>query len=159
MFYILFWSKILFLDKIICKKINKQCLPLQMKKKCKNSNHKQNTQKYHIKLLLFFLSACGSSQARDWTLAMAVTQAAAVTMPDAQPAVPRENWHIIFFLFLKIIFCIIIIICLFRAPPMAYGGSQARGLIGAVAAGLHHSHIRSESCLRPTPRLTAMPDP
>ena len=23
---------------------------------------------------------------------------------------------------------------------MAYGGSQARGLIGAVAAGLHHSH-------------------
>ena len=27
----------------------------------------------------------------------------------------------------------------FRATPMAYGGSQARGLIGAVAAGLQHS--------------------
>ena len=27
----------------------------------------------------------------------------------------------------------------FRATPTAYGGSQARGRIGAVAAGLHHS--------------------
>ena len=27
----------------------------------------------------------------------------------------------------------------FRAAPVAHGGSQARGLIGAVAAGLHHS--------------------
>ena len=26
---------------------------------------------------------------------------------------------------------------LFRAAPVAYGGSQARGLIGATAAGLH----------------------
>ena len=34
----------------------------------------------------------------------------------------------------------------FRAAPAAYGGSQARGLIGAAAAGLHHSHsnIRSK---------------
>ena len=30
--------------------------------------------------------------------------------------------------------------CLFRATPEAYGGSQARGLIRAVAASLHHSH-------------------
>ena len=29
---------------------------------------------------------------------------------------------------------------LFRAEPKAYGGSTARGLIGAVATGLHHSH-------------------
>ena len=28
---------------------------------------------------------------------------------------------------------------LFRAVPLAYEGSQARGQIGAVAAGLHHS--------------------
>ena len=37
----------------------------------------------------------------------------------------------------------------FRATPAAYGGSQARGLIGAITAGLHHSHsnIRSKSCL------------
>ena len=30
--------------------------------------------------------------------------------------------------------------CLFRAAPMAYGGSQARGPIGAGASSLHHSH-------------------
>ena len=35
---------------------------------------------------------------------------------------------------------------LFRAAPGAYGGSQARGRIGAVAASLRHSHsnVRSE---------------
>ena len=45
---------------------------------------------------------------------------------------------------------------------MAYGGSQARGLIGAIAAGLHHSHsnTRPDPSLQPTPqKLTAMPDP
>ena len=51
--------------------------------------------------------------------------------------------------------------CLFRATPMAYGGSQARGQIGVVAAGLHHSHInvRSKLRLRHTPELMATPDP
>ena len=29
--------------------------------------------------------------------------------------------------------------CIFKAAPVAYGGSQARGPIGAVATGLHHS--------------------
>ena len=33
----------------------------------------------------------------------------------------------------------------FRAAPSAYGGSQARGQIGAVAAGLHHSHSNAGS--------------
>ena len=43
--------------------------------------------------------------------------------------------------------------------PWQYGGSQARSLIGAVAAGLCHSHInaRSEPHLRPTPQLTETP--
>ena len=41
----------------------------------------------------------------------------------------------------------------------AYGGSQARGLIGATAAGLHHSHTRSEPHLRPTPQFMATLDP
>ena len=54
--------------------------------------------------------------------------------------------------------------CLFvfsRATPTAYGGSQARGLIGAVAAGLHQSHSNAGSKLRlqPTPQLTAKLDP
>ena len=54
--------------------------------------------------------------------------------------------------------------CLFafsRAAPAAYGGSQARGLIGAVDTGLCHSHSNagSELCMRPTPQLTATLDP
>ena len=43
---------------------------------------------------------------------------------------------------------------------MAYGGSQARGRIGAVATGLRqsHSNVGSEPRLQPTPQLTATPD-
>ena len=37
-------------------------------------------------------------------------------------------------------FIFIFVFCLFRAAPAACGGSQARGLIGAVVASLHHSH-------------------
>ena len=48
---------------------------------------------------------------------------------------------------------------LFRAAPVTYGGSQARGPVGAVAAGLHPSHTGSELNLPPTPRLMATPDP
>ena len=33
----------------------------------------------------------------------------------------------------------------FRAAPAAYGGSQARGRIGAAAAGLYHSHYNMGS--------------
>ena len=56
-------------------------------------------------------------------------------------------------------------VCLFivfsRAARTAYGGSQARDLIGAVAAGLRQSHSNSgsESHLQPTPQLTATLDP
>ena len=44
---------------------------------------------------------------------------------------------------------------------MAHGGSQARGPIGAIAAGLcqNHSNIRLQPRLQPTPQLTATPDP
>ena len=52
--------------------------------------------------------------------------------------------------------------CLFLSrSPAAYGGSQARGPVGAVAAGLRQSHSNagSEPCLWPTPQLTATPDP
>ena len=40
------------------------------------------------------------------------------------------------------------VFCHFRAVPEAYGGSQARGLIGAVAAGLRQSHRNARSKLR-----------
>ena len=46
-------------------------------------------------------------------------------------------------------------------PQHIEGDSQARGLIGAVATGLRHSHNNegSEPHLQPTPQLTATPDP
>ena len=48
-----------------------------------------------------------------------------------------------------------------RAALVACGGSQARGLIRAAAAGLHHSHSNagSEPHLQPRPQLMATPDP
>ena len=57
--------------------------------------------------------------------------------------------------------CYLFIYFLFRAAPVACGGSQARGPTAARAAGLCHSHsnARSEICLQPTPQLTATLDP
>ena len=59
---------------------------------------------------------------------------------------------------------LLLLFCLFafsRAAPTAYGGPQARGLIGAVAASLcqSHSNAGSELCLQTTPQFTATPDP
>ena len=61
-------------------------------------------------------------------------------------------------------FSFIFIFCLFAiswAAPSAYGSSQARGLIGAVAASLgqRHSNAGSEQCPRTTPQLRATLDP
>ena len=46
------------------------------------------------------------------------------------------------------------------AAPMAYGSSQARSGIRAVASSLHHSHSNegSEPHLQPTPQFTATLD-
>ncbi|MDD0205415.1 hypothetical protein PSY49_23450, partial [Shigella flexneri] len=56
----------------------------------------------------------------------------------------------------------VIIIIIFTAAPVIYGGSQARGQIGAAAADLHHSHshshTRSKLHLRPIPKLAATGD-
>ena len=62
------------------------------------------------------------------------------------------------FFFFFFFFCLF---AFFGAAPAAYGGSQARGRIGAVGTGLHQSHSNagSEPCLRPMPQLTATPDP
>ena len=58
-----------------------------------------------------------------------------------------------FFLFLLILFLFIYLCLLFRAILVIYGGSQARGQIGATAAGLRHSHSNAgpEPRLQPTP--------
>ena len=61
---------------------------------------------------------------------------------------------------LKIVFFFFLLLRA-QARRQAHGGSQARGQIGAVAAGLHNSHnnVRSEPHLRPTLQLMAIPDP
>ena len=73
--------------------------------------------------------------------------------------------HLLFGFFLWLLYFLILIFFLaflfFRAAPAAYGSSQARSPIRAIAAGLHHSHsnARSEPCLQLTSQLTATPDP
>ena len=54
-------------------------------------------------------------------------------------------------LFVTTILLLFFVFCLLRAAPTAHGDSQARGLIGAVAASLYqsHSNTRSEPHLRP----------
>ena len=55
--------------------------------------------------------------------------------------------------------CACVCVSLYRATPAPSGGSQAGGLIGAVAASLHHSNAGSEWHLQPTPQLRATLDP
>ena len=61
-------------------------------------------------------------------------------------------------LFFFFFFCLFF--ALSWAAPSAYGGAQARGLIGAVAAGLHqgHSNVGSEPSVQPIPQFTATLD-
>jgi len=62
------------------------------------------------------------------------------------------------------LFCFVFLFfCLFAiswAAPAAYGGSQARGPIGAVATSLlqNHSNTGSEPRPQPTPQLMATLD-
>ena len=64
------------------------------------------------------------------------------------------------FFFVFCLFVVVVVVAISWAAPAAYGGSQARGPIGAVATGLRQSHSNagSEPRLQPTPQLTAMPD-
>ena len=57
----------------------------------------------------------------------------------------------LFLIFFIFIFYFFVFLLLLWASPAAYGGSQARGRIGAVAAGLHQSHSHSNA--RSEPRL------
>ena len=59
----------------------------------------------------------------------------------------------IFFFCLLSLVVVVIVVVISWAAPAAYGGSQARGPIGAVATGLHQSHSNagSQPRLQPTP--------
>ena len=65
------------------------------------------------------------------------------------------------FKYLLLIFHFFLYFSLFRATPVAYGGSQDKGPIRAVASTLcqGHSNVGSEPRLQPTPHLTAMLNP
>ena len=58
-------------------------------------------------------------------------------------------------------FFFLFVFWLFRAAPMAYVISQARGEIRAAVAGLHHNHSNavSKMHLQHSPQLIATPDP
>ena len=55
----------------------------------------------------------------------------------------------VFVVVVVVLFFFFFFFCLFRATPLAHGGSQARGQVRAVAAGLHLSHITTQdlSCV------------
>ena len=65
----------------------------------------------------------------------------------------KPHWSIMLYIFFFWSF--------FRVAPMAHGGSQARGRIRVVAAGLRqsYSNARSEPCLRPTPQQRQILNP
>ena len=67
---------------------------------------------------------------------------------------------VIFYFYFFNLFLFLAFLLFLWAAPAAYGGSPARGLIGAVAASLRQSHSNagSEPCLQPTPQLMATPD-
>ena len=66
--------------------------------------------------------------------------------------------RVFLFIYLILFFCLFVFS---KAASVAYGGSQARGLIGNVAFSLRHSHsnARSKPRLRPTPQLIETLDP
>ena len=65
------------------------------------------------------------------------------------------------YIIIIIITIIILSFVFFRAAPVAYGGSQARGRIRAVTVSLRqsHSNAKTEPHLWPTPQLTVTLDP
>ena len=73
--------------------------------------------------------------------------------PNESITSPGLGIHIFFFFFcllsLFVVVVVVVVVAISWAAPSAYGGSQARGLIGAVATGLRqsHSNTRSEPCL------------
>ena len=102
--------------------------------------------------------ACESSWARDWTH---IPQQQLSHCSDSTGSLTHCTARELCSRFLIYILFIFIYFLLFIATPAAFGGSQARGQIGAAAGALHHSHsnARSELHLGPTPQFTTMLDP
>ena len=108
-------------------------------------------------------------QSLPWLLHSCLLQALFLPLPyvtsllpaQAPPHLLMEDFlqrsqsplQILFFFFFFFFF----FFCIFRATPVAYGGSQAKGPIGATAASLYHCHsnMGSKPRLQPTLQLTA----
>ena len=54
-------------------------------------------------------------------------------------------FYFFLFIYLFILYFLLAFCLLFRAAPAGYGGSQARGPIGDVAASLCHNHSNARS--------------
>ena len=92
----------------------------------------------------------------SWVLVLTVTEE-----PLLEARLQEFFFFFLSFFGLFFVVVVVVVVAISWAAPAAYGGSQARGRIRAVAAGLCHSHsnARSKTCLRPTPQLTATLDP
>ena len=64
---------------------------------------------------------------------------------NAPPLITRKKKPILIIIRWYFIFLSFIFFWLFKATPATNGGSQARGLIGAVAASLCHSQSNARS--------------
>ena len=83
----------------------------------------------------------GIEPASSWILVRFVTtepgwELHELLFPDCVSFVPA---------FILFYFIFVVVVAISWAAPAAYGGSQARGGIGATAAGLHHSHSTNGS--------------
>ena len=94
-------------------------------------------------------------------LALSLPAAGVSAFVEVQSLGQELSFLSLFLSFFLSFFLSLSLFYLFRAVTAAYGGSQARGGIGAVAAGLHHSqsNTRFRLHLRPTPQLMAARDP
>ena len=108
-----------------------------------------------LKFLFFIFMAAPTAYGNSWARELNLSSScnlcrtcsnARHLIHCATEATPLDAFYFILFIYLFIYFPVF---CLFRAEPVAYGGSQARSLVGAVAAGLpqSHSNARSKPCL------------
>ena len=108
---------------------------------CEQTHARKNGEPCQINTYFFY--SLGTSQK---------TRPHAVNLRKLIWLIESEIWSFFFLLFF---------FGLFRAALVVYGGFQARGWIGATAAGLHHRHsnAKSELHLQTIPKLVATPCP
>ena len=118
---------------------------------------------------VFHLVRSGIEPTSSWILAVFLTHWAIMGTPNMiffVLIVCSLNYFLLLILVCLLPFCLhclciitlhiplfYFIFCLFRAAPMAYGSSQARGRIGAAAAGMCYRHSNTGPKSRLCPAL------